>query len=280
MENRDDDPCPSSSSGSAAPPSSAPGLREELQCPVCYEPFREAVTLPCGHNFCKGCISRSWEQRRPECPLCKERSSLEQLRVNHTLRNLVELVLKEEGQRQGRGVALCPAHQEEPKFFCMEDKELACFSCQSSKEHQGHKMRPVQEAAADFRAESERLERQVKWEFEKLHKFLWDEEQAVLAQIREEAGRKQDLIQGKMEQLSEASQALLAEAARLQADSGGCSLRIAPGCGQIPGITPVQRVEEDVGHHHGRLGSGNVGNGVFQGVEKWEMHSQWRHIFP
>ncbi|NXB89506.1 TRI35 protein, partial [Vidua chalybeata] len=67
-------------------------------------------------------------------------------------------------------------------------------------------------------AESERLERQVKWEFEKLHKFLWDEEQAVLAQLREETGRKQDLIQGKMEQLAEASQALLNEAAQLQAD--------------------------------------------------------------
>ncbi|XP_005430994.3 tripartite motif-containing protein 35 [Geospiza fortis] len=66
--------------------------------------------------------------------------------------------------------------------------------------------------------ESERLERQVKWEFEKLHKFLWDEEQAVLAQLREEAGQKQDLIQGKMEQLAEASQALLNEAARLEAD--------------------------------------------------------------
>ncbi|XP_036261152.1 E3 ubiquitin-protein ligase TRIM35 isoform X2 [Molothrus ater] len=248
-----DDACPSSSSSSssAAPAaSSAPGLKEELLCPICYEPFREAVTLPCGHNFCKGCISRSWEHRRHACPLCKERSSLEELRVNHTLRNLVELVLREEGQRQSRGVARCPAHQEEPKFFCLEDKELACFSCQRSKEHQGHKMRPVQEAAADFRAklanmesslrdkakdfgavrrsyesisrhnevESERLERQVKWEFEKLHKFLWDEEQAVLAQLREEAGRKQDLIQGKMEQLAEASQALLNEAARLEAD--------------------------------------------------------------
>lgn len=58
----------------------------------------------------------------------------------------------------------------------------------------------------------------MKWEFEKLHKFLWDEEQAVLAQLREEARRKQDLIQGKMEQLAEESQALLNEAAQLQAD--------------------------------------------------------------
>lgn len=142
------DPC---SSTAAAASSSSPKLKEELLCPICYDPFREAVTLPCGHNFCKGCVSRSWESRRHACPLCKEKSSLEDLRVNHTLNNLVELILREEGQRQGRGAALCPVHQEEPKFFCLEDKELACFACQNSKQHEGHKMRPVREAAADFR---------------------------------------------------------------------------------------------------------------------------------
>ncbi|XP_041315141.1 E3 ubiquitin-protein ligase TRIM35-like [Pyrgilauda ruficollis] len=151
---KEDDPCSSSS----AAPCSTQGLKEELLCPICYEPFREAVTLPCGHNFCRSCISRSWENQRHACPLCKERSSLEDLRVNHTLKNLVELVMKEEGQRQSRGVALCPLHQEEPKFFCLEDKELACFACQSSEQHEGHKMRPVQEAAADFRAKLANME--------------------------------------------------------------------------------------------------------------------------
>lgn len=58
----------------------------------------------------------------------------------------------------------------------------------------------------------------MKAEFEKLHKFLWDEEQAMLAQLREETGRKQDLIQAKMEQLGEESRALLNEATQLQAD--------------------------------------------------------------
>ncbi|NWZ73949.1 TRI35 protein, partial [Acrocephalus arundinaceus] len=67
-------------------------------------------------------------------------------------------------------------------------------------------------------AESARLERQVKWEFEKLQQFLREEEQAVLAQLREEARRKQDVIRAKMEQLEEESQALLGEAAQLQAD--------------------------------------------------------------
>ncbi|NXT12883.1 TRI35 protein, partial [Prunella fulvescens] len=68
------------------------------------------------------------------------------------------------------------------------------------------------------KAESLRVERQVKWEFEKLQKFLWYEEQTLLTQLREETGQKQDLIQGKMEQLAETSQALLNEATQLQAD--------------------------------------------------------------
>ncbi|NWV43986.1 TRI35 protein, partial [Grantiella picta] len=241
------DPSPSAASAAASP---GCNLKEELLCPICYCPFREAVTLSCGHNFCKVCVSKSWENRRHVCPLCKENSSLEDLRVNHTLNNLVELILKEEEKREGRGAARCPIHGEDPKFFCLEDKELACFACQNSKQHEGHKMRPVREAAADFRAklanmesslrdkakdfgtvhrsyesisrhnkaESERLERQVKWEFEKLHKFLRDEEQALLAELREEARRKQDVIQGKMEQLAEESKALLREAQQLQAD--------------------------------------------------------------
>uniref|UniRef100_A0A8C9L457 RING-type domain-containing protein n=1 Tax=Serinus canaria TaxID=9135 RepID=A0A8C9L457_SERCA len=96
MERRDD-PCSSSSAAA----SSAPRLKEELLCPICYEPFREAVTLPCGHNFCRSCICKSWENRTHACPLCKERSSLDELRINHTLRNLVELILKEEGDGCG-----------------------------------------------------------------------------------------------------------------------------------------------------------------------------------
>lgn len=58
----------------------------------------------------------------------------------------------------------------------------------------------------------------MKWEFEKLHEFLRDEEQALLEQLWEETRRKQNVIQGKMEQLAEESQALLNEAGLLQAD--------------------------------------------------------------
>lgn len=141
---------PSSSLAALLSPSTAP-FKEELLCPICYEPFREAVTLCCGHNFCKGCISRSWEHRQHTCPVCKETSSFDDLRINHTLNNLVEMILREEGRRLGRPAALCPLHHEEANLFCLDDKELACFACQGSKQHEGHKMRPVQETAMDFR---------------------------------------------------------------------------------------------------------------------------------
>ncbi|XP_051471603.1 E3 ubiquitin-protein ligase TRIM35 isoform X2 [Apus apus] len=241
---------PSASSSVASPSSSTATFKEELLCPICYEPFREAVTLGCGHNFCKGCVSRSWEHQHHVCPVCKEASSFDDLRLNHTLNNLVEMILKEERQRRGRAAALCPLHHEEAKLFCLEDKELTCFVCQSSKQHEGHKMRPVRETAADFRAklknmettlrekakdfgamhrsyesiskhnqvEAVRLEEQIGKEFEKLHEFLRDEEKALLAKLQEETRHKRGLIEDKMKQLEEDSQALLDEAHQLQED--------------------------------------------------------------
>ncbi|NWU71167.1 TRI35 protein, partial [Pterocles burchelli] len=241
---------PSTSTSEASTSTPTTTFKEELLCPICYEPFRAAVTLCCGHNFCKDCVSRSWEHRHHVCPVCKESSSFDDLRVNHTLNNLVEMILKEEGQRRGRVATLCPFHHEEAKLFCLDDKELACFACQSSKQHDGHKMRPVQETAADFRAklknmetslqekvkdfgavhasyesiskhnkaEAARLEEQIHREFEKLHEFLRDEEQELLARLQEETRRKHSLIEARMQQLAEESRALLAEARQLQAD--------------------------------------------------------------
>lgn len=66
--------------------------------------------------------------------------------------------------------------------------------------------------------EAVRLEEQIKKEFEKLHEFLRDEEKALLAQLQEETRHKQDLVEGKIKQLSDESRALLNEACQLQDD--------------------------------------------------------------
>uniref|UniRef100_A0A4W3JJ46 E3 ubiquitin-protein ligase TRIM39-like n=1 Tax=Callorhinchus milii TaxID=7868 RepID=A0A4W3JJ46_CALMI len=47
-------------------------LSEDLVCPVCLDLFTDPVTLDCGHNFCRCCISQSWETKESKaCPECR-----------------------------------------------------------------------------------------------------------------------------------------------------------------------------------------------------------------
>lgn len=141
-------------------PAPSPGpsrsFKEELLCAVCYDPFRDAVTLRCGHNFCRGCVTRCWEvQVAPTCPVCKDRAAPADLRTNHTLNNLVEKLLREEAEGARwtghRSPRLCRLHRGPFNLFCLDDKELLCCSCQADPRHQGHRVQPVKDTAHDFR---------------------------------------------------------------------------------------------------------------------------------
>ncbi|XP_059210644.1 E3 ubiquitin-protein ligase TRIM41-like [Centropristis striata] len=47
---------------------------EHFQCPICLNVFNDPVTTPCGHNFCKTCLSEHWDQSDLcSCPACKKR---------------------------------------------------------------------------------------------------------------------------------------------------------------------------------------------------------------
>ncbi|XP_068451736.1 E3 ubiquitin-protein ligase TRIM39-like [Clinocottus analis] len=46
---------------------------DEFLCSICLDVFTDPVTTPCGHNFCKNCITEHWNTRyRCHCPMCKE----------------------------------------------------------------------------------------------------------------------------------------------------------------------------------------------------------------
>uniref|UniRef100_A0A4W3GDR3 RING-type E3 ubiquitin transferase n=1 Tax=Callorhinchus milii TaxID=7868 RepID=A0A4W3GDR3_CALMI len=50
---------------------------ESLLCGICLELLKEAVTIPCGHTFCLGCIQSCWCEAGDggdrRCPHCRQR---------------------------------------------------------------------------------------------------------------------------------------------------------------------------------------------------------------
>ncbi|KAM9366661.1 E3 ubiquitin-protein ligase TRIM21-like [Symphorus nematophorus] len=46
---------------------------ENFLCSICLDVFTTPVTIPCGHNFCKNCITENWKiNRKRQCPFCKK----------------------------------------------------------------------------------------------------------------------------------------------------------------------------------------------------------------
>ncbi|XP_059356745.1 E3 ubiquitin/ISG15 ligase TRIM25-like [Carassius carassius] len=46
--------------------------QESLRCCVCLDVFRNPVIIPCGHRFCKDCITGLWDKDVCRCPQCKQ----------------------------------------------------------------------------------------------------------------------------------------------------------------------------------------------------------------
>ncbi|XP_030610454.1 E3 ubiquitin-protein ligase TRIM21-like [Archocentrus centrarchus] len=46
---------------------------DQFLCSICLDVFTAPVTTPCGHNFCKTCITQHWDiSERFQCPICKK----------------------------------------------------------------------------------------------------------------------------------------------------------------------------------------------------------------
>ncbi|XP_048023642.1 zinc-binding protein A33-like [Megalobrama amblycephala] len=107
--------------------SSSGPLNEELQCSICLDVFTDPVTTPCGHNFCRTCLSKCWTNTQTcFCPFCKETFSRRpDLKINTTLREVVQHF--KEKLDLGESEVFCD--------ICDERKQKAvksCLMCQSS----------------------------------------------------------------------------------------------------------------------------------------------------
>ncbi|KAG6429986.1 hypothetical protein SASPL_108045 [Salvia splendens] len=72
-------------------------LREELSCAICLEICYEPSTTPCGHSFCKKCLSSAADRCGRKCPKCRQIISTGKYsKVNTVLWNTVQLLFPQE----------------------------------------------------------------------------------------------------------------------------------------------------------------------------------------
>ncbi|XP_059905042.1 E3 ubiquitin-protein ligase TRIM39-like [Gadus macrocephalus] len=89
---------------------------ENFSCSICLDGFKNPVSTPCGHNFCRTCVTKLWdEQVKCKCPVCNELfNTRPDLRVNNLLSEMVD--------RFGTSVRV----KEQP---CAEPGEVPCDVC-------------------------------------------------------------------------------------------------------------------------------------------------------
>ncbi|KAL0166860.1 hypothetical protein M9458_038704, partial [Cirrhinus mrigala] len=102
--------------------SSSGPLTSEFQCSICLDVFTDPVSTPCGHNFCKTCLNKHWDNSQTcNCPYCQETfKQRPDLKINTTLREIVDHCKKKKSPEKKTEV-LCD--------FCEERKVKALKSC-------------------------------------------------------------------------------------------------------------------------------------------------------
>ncbi|XP_029983755.1 zinc-binding protein A33-like [Sphaeramia orbicularis] len=200
----------------------------DCTCPVCCDIFNDPVVLSCGHSFCKFCIQEWWKQSTNQtCPVCKKILPKAQPPCNWALKKLSDSMRQERNKKAAsESEEFCSVHGEKLKLFCQDDQQLICVICRDAKQHKNHNCVPINEAAEEHRTkvkvlimhlksqresfqteetkcskmanhiqlQSQRTEKSIKEEFQKLYKFLRAEEVARIDAVRKEAKLKSETM--------------------------------------------------------------------------------------
>ncbi|XP_048059128.1 E3 ubiquitin/ISG15 ligase TRIM25-like [Megalobrama amblycephala] len=106
---------------------------DQFSCPVCLDPLKEPVTIPCGHSYCMSCITDYWGQKEQgppyRCPQCRESFSQRPLLKKNTLiAEMMETLQKTSLQTAAVECDVCTTEKNRAVKSCLQC--LASF-CQT-----------------------------------------------------------------------------------------------------------------------------------------------------
>uniref|UniRef100_A0A672PZQ8 E3 ubiquitin/ISG15 ligase TRIM25-like n=1 Tax=Sinocyclocheilus grahami TaxID=75366 RepID=A0A672PZQ8_SINGR len=143
-------------------------LALELSCAICLQLYRDPVALPCGHNYCLGCIQKAASAEDPKspkrCPECREEyGSLETLPKNFKLSSIVDgfLVATTGGGLRGGPTVPCDQCLDNPLYLCVQERLFLCSDCLMEGSHQHHEVQTFEVAKEEMKRVLEELGKSV-----------------------------------------------------------------------------------------------------------------------
>uniref|UniRef100_UPI00398E3A2F zinc-binding protein A33-like n=1 Tax=Pristiophorus japonicus TaxID=55135 RepID=UPI00398E3A2F len=228
----------------------AESLTEEAICPICLDFFTDPVSLECGHNFCRSCITQFWGKKETNsCPECRAEFPEINLRASWALASLAEKARKLNlNPKEPESKRHCEEHQEELKLFCETDKKLICLICRDAREHREHRFMPIKEAVGIYkdrlkssldsltwkksaaletelkqkqqisgvREQSSSLQTRITSEFAKMHQILTEKEQRLIRDLREQEGKIVETMEKNLREILENLNSVQEELSKLQ----------------------------------------------------------------
>ncbi|XP_043405607.1 RING finger protein 112-like [Chelonia mydas] len=112
-------------------------LREDVTCSICLDVFNDPVSIECGHNFFRGCLSTHWSQISAQghrCPECRAPCSGDRMIPDTRVKNRAEKItkpLQEETELQEPGAQPEPGrpvqlvHLDEEENLILDEEALS-----------------------------------------------------------------------------------------------------------------------------------------------------------
>ncbi|XP_068560209.1 E3 ubiquitin-protein ligase TRIM21-like [Cebidichthys violaceus] len=104
---------------------------DQVLCSICLDVFTDPVSIPCGHNFCKACITEHWNVNVPyQCPNCKKLFySRPELQVNTFISEMAAQFRQSAQQKASSSEQQAAKPGEVPCDVCTGTKLKALKSC-------------------------------------------------------------------------------------------------------------------------------------------------------